>query len=122
MQPNQPPQGYPPQYPGYPGAQPGFPPAAGYPGYPAQQRPFTVERNPIATRSLIVGAIAFVVTIVAAFFGYYIVGLLSILAVVYGIMGLVRALNLPQRTGLWPSIGGVVLGGLALLITILIII
>jgi len=105
-QPPQPPYGYAPQPPFAPAGQP----------YPQRRAP--VRTNDLAVRSLLFGGLALVATIVAAFFGYVLVGGLSIFPIIYGVMGLVRALRLPGRPGMLFAIGGIVLGGIALLLTI----
>lgn len=125
------PQPYPPGAPPYPGQAPqmGYPPQQapyGYapqppyatPGQPKPPRRSPVQTNQYAARSLLFGGLALVATIVAGFFGYVLVGGLSIFPVIYGVLGLVRALRVPGRPGMFMAIGGIVLGGLALLLTI----
>ena len=135
--PGQAPQPYPPVTSPYPGQAPpmGYPPQQALPppqapygyapqppyapaGQPYPQRRAPVRTNELAVRSLLFGGLALVATIVAAFFGYVLVGGLSIFPVIYGVMGLVRALRLPGRPGMLFAIGGIVLGGIALLLTI----
>ena len=117
---------YPGQYPNQPAsyAQPGQPsqyPYAqqGYPGQPmvATQAP-PKEENTYARQSLIYGGVSLVLVIVLAFFGYWRLGFLAIFAVIYGIIGLVRAIRLPRHTGLVASIFGILLSILSLLLTV----
>jgi hypothetical protein len=130
-----------PQYPGgppQPGAaqypQPPYPPAPAYPPQygqppygqppnPAQYaRPAAVpakETNTYATQSLIVGGISLVISIVAFFFGYYIVGVLGLYAIYVSIRGLITAFGLRTHAGLIASIFGLFFSLLSLLVTLL---
>jgi hypothetical protein len=134
-----------PQYPGgpaQPGAgqypQPQYPPTPAYPPQyaqpqygqqpygqqpnPAQYRPPAVpikERNPYASKSLIWGGVALVISIVAFFLGYYFVGLLGLYAIYVSIRGLITAFGLRTHAGLISSIFGLFLSLLAFLVTLL---
>ena len=124
-----------PQYPGgppQPGApqysQPPYPPTPAYPpqyAQPQAQQQYAApaatvkERNAYATQSLVVGGISLVISIVAFFFGYYIVGVLGLYAIYLSIRGLVTAFGLRTHAGLIASIFGLFLSLLSLLVTLL---
>jgi len=105
---------YPPQY-----AQPQY----GQPQYaqqpnPAQYNPPAVpvkETNAYARQAIILGGVSLVISIVAFFFGYYVVGLLALYAIYASIRGLVAAFGLRTHAGLVSSIFGLFLSLLSLL-------
>jgi hypothetical protein len=114
--------GYPPQY-GQQHGQPYPPTPYGQPmqGYgpvgvqaPARHK----ETNEYAIQAISFGAIAFVVVIVAALLGYYIVGFLALYAVYAGIRGLIIGIQKPTHPGLVLSILGLLLSLLAVLLTV----
>jgi hypothetical protein len=108
---------YPPQYAQPPYGQPPY----GQPPNPAQYAapaaPFK-EANVYATRAIIVGAISLVVSIVAFFLGYYIVGVLGLYAIYLSIRGLITAFGLRTHAGLVSSIFGLFFSLLSLLVTL----
>jgi hypothetical protein len=129
-----------PQYPGgpaQPGApqypQPQYPPTPAYPPQyaqppygqqpnPAQYNPPAVpakENNTYASQALLWGGIALVASIVALFFGYYLIGILTLYAFYVSIRGLVRAFGLRTHAGLISSIFGLFFSLLSLLVTLL---
>jgi hypothetical protein len=66
-----------------------------------------------------VGGIALAISIVAFFFGYYVVGLLGLYAIYVSIRGLITAFGLRTHAGLVSSIVGLFISLLSLLVTLL---
>jgi Domain of unknown function (DUF4190) len=106
-----PPQGQPPQ-----GPPPGQGPAGGYPpggyqagGYPAA----TGRRNGMGTTALVLGVVALVLVLLLLFapLGAF----LGLLAVLFGILGLVRV-NRGDADNRGQAVTGLVTGGIALLV------
>jgi hypothetical protein len=109
-QPGQPPGQQPGQPPGqYQGQPPGQYPAA---GYPAARR-----SNGMGTAALVLGVVALVLVLLLLFspLGAF----LGLLAVLFGILGIVRA-NRGEADNRGQAVAGLVTGGLALLIGIVI--
>jgi Domain of unknown function (DUF4190) len=108
----------PPQYPTQPGPppdqyQPGQYPAGQYPpgGYQAAPR----RRNGMGTAALVLGVLALVLVLLLIFspLGAF----LGLLAVIFGIVGIVRA-NRREADNRGQAVAGLVTGGLALLLGI----
>jgi hypothetical protein len=129
-----------PQYPGgpaQPGApqypQPQYPPTPAYPPQyaqppygqqpnPAQYRPPAVpvkETNVYAKQAIILGPISLAISVIALFFGYYVVGVLGLYAIYVSIRGLIAAFGLRTHAGLISSIFGLFFSLLSLLVTLL---
>ena len=113
--PYQPPPGPPPDQP-----PPGQPPPGGYqapgyqgPGYPAARG----RRNGMGTAALVLGVVALVLVILLLFspLGAF----LGLLAILFGILGLIRA-NRGEADNRGQAVTGLVTGGLALLIGIVV--
>jgi hypothetical protein len=131
--PGGPPQPGAPQYPQPQYPQPQYPPTPAYPPQyaqppygqppnPAQYSPPAVpvkEVNAYARQAIILGGVSLVISIVAFFFGYYVVGLLALYAIYASIRGLVAAFGLRTHAGLVSSIFGLFLSLLSLLVTLL---
>jgi hypothetical protein len=83
------------------------PPAPPQPGY---GRP----SNNAATASLVLGIVGFVITPIPFFIGFFFGGIPALLAVIFGIVGLVRFGQV--RVGQAMSIVGLCLGGFMLLL------
>jgi hypothetical protein len=105
----------PPQYPTQPGPPPGQYPAGQYPagqypagGYQAAPR----RRNGMGTTALVLGVVALVLVLLLIFspLGAF----LGLLAVIFGIVGIVRA-NRREADNRGQAVAGLVTGGLALL-------
>jgi Domain of unknown function (DUF4190) len=104
--PSQPPPSQPPPGPGSGG---GYPPAGGYPATSGR-------RNGMGTAALVLGVVALVLVVLLLFspLGAF----LGLLALVFGIVGLVRA-NRGEADNRGQAVTGLVTGGLALLFGIL---
>ena len=104
----------PPQHPTQPGPPPGQyqPPPGQYPqaGYPGAKR-----RNGMGTAALVLGVVALVLVLLLIFspLGAF----LGLLAVIFGIVGIVRA-NHREADNRGQAVTGLVTGGLALLLGI----
>ncbi|HET7517600.1 MAG TPA: DUF4190 domain-containing protein [Actinomycetes bacterium] len=105
----------PPQYPTQPGPPPGQYPQGQYPqgqypqgGYQAAPR----RRNGMGTAALVLGVVALVLVLLLIFspLGAF----LGLLAVIFGIVGIVRA-NRREADNRGQAVAGLVTGGLALL-------
>ena len=100
----------PPQYPTQPGPPPDQYPAGQYPpgGYQAAPR----RRNGMGTAALVLGVLALVLVLLLIFspLGAF----LGLLAVIFGIVGIVRA-NRREADNRGQAVAGLVTGGLALL-------
>ena len=105
----------PPQYPTQPGPPPGQYPQGQYPpgqyppgGYQAAPR----RRNGMGTAALVLGVLALVLVVLLIFspLGAF----LGLLAVIFGIVGIVRA-NRREADNRGQAVAGLVTGGLALL-------
>ena len=105
----------PPQYPTQPGPPPGQYPEGQYPqgqyppgGYQAPPR----RRNGMGTAALVLGVVALVLVLLLIFspLGAF----LGLLAVIFGIVGIVRA-NRREADNRGQAVAGLVTGGLALL-------
>ena len=94
-----------PPYPTQPGQPPGQVPAA---GYPAARR-----RNGMGTAALVIGVVAIVLVLLLLFspLGAF----LGLLAVLFGIIGLMRA-NRGEADNRGQAVAGLVTGGIALLV------
>jgi hypothetical protein len=108
----------PPQYPTQPGPPPGQYPAGQYPpgqypagGYQAAPR----RRTGMGTTALVLGVLALVLVLLLIFspLGAF----LGLLAVIFGIVGIVRA-NRREADNRGQAVAGLVTGGLALLLGI----
>jgi hypothetical protein len=104
----------PPQYPTQPGPPPGPPPGQ-YPAqgqYPAPGYPGTKRRNGMGTAALVLGVVALVLVLLLIFspLGAF----LGLLAVIFGIVGIVRV-NHREADNRGQAVAGLVTGGLALL-------
>jgi hypothetical protein len=116
-----------PQYP-----QPPYPPT---PAYPPQysQPPYGQQPNPAqyaapatpvketnfyAGRALVYGAVIFVLSIVLIFLGRPLVGIIAAYTIYLGIRGLTTAASLRTHPGVVQSVIGLILGALALLISV----
>jgi hypothetical protein len=111
--PSDPPPQYQPQ-PGPPGGYPpGASPAGGYPpgGYPAARG----RRNGFGTAALVIGVVALVLVVLLLFSPLG--ALLGLVAVLCGIVGLVRA-NRGEADNRGQAVGGLVTGAIALLLGI----
>ncbi|HEV8194550.1 MAG TPA: hypothetical protein VGP82_24120 [Ktedonobacterales bacterium] len=103
--------------------QPAYPqPPYGEPQQYAQQAVATpqrpAEQNPHARSGLIYGAVALGITIVAGFFGYYVVGLFGIYAAYDSIRGLIAGAGLSSHKGMIAATIGLLLGLLSLALTV----
>jgi hypothetical protein len=110
-----PPPGQPTPPPGQPTPPPGQPPAGGYPagGYPAGGYPGAQgRRNGLGTAALVLGVVAVVLVLLLLFSP--IGAFLGLLAVVFGILGIMRA-NRGEADNRGQAVAGLVCGGLALL-------
>jgi Na+/H+ antiporter NhaD/arsenite permease-like protein len=103
----------PPQYPTQPGPPPDQYPPGQYPpgGYPAAPR----RRNGMGTAALVLGVLALVLVLLLIFspLGAF----LGLLAVIFGIVGIVRA-NRREADNRGQAVTGLITGGLALLLGI----
>ena len=70
--------------------------------------------NGAATAALVLGIIGFVLTPIPLFIGLFVGGIPDILAIVFGIVGLVKAPKVANR-GFAPALVGLILGGLGFL-------
>jgi hypothetical protein len=106
--------------PGQPAPPQGQPPAGGYPaggypagGYPAGGYPAARgRRNGLGTAALVLGVVAVVLVLLLLFSP--IGAFLGLLAVVFGILGIIRA-NRGEADNRGQAVAGLVCGGLALL-------
>jgi hypothetical protein len=73
-----------------------------------------VARNGFATAALVLGIVGFVLTFVPLFIGYFLGGLPDLLAVIFGIIGIVK--GGPAGVGRGAAITGLVLGGVAIIL------
>lgn len=127
---------YPPPYPQGQGAYPPpGAPQAGYPPYPGQgyqqqgmyppsgQSPYGQMKNNRATRALIYGIIAFVISGISLFSSVgVIIGVSGVFAIIYGIQGLKIAKRYPGIGGKGKSIAGIVLGAIGIFFILLILV
>ena len=108
-QPGQPPGQYPGQPPGqYPGQPPGQ-----YPGQPPGQYPAARRRNGMGTAALVLGVVAVVLVLLLLFSP--IGAFLGLLAVLFGILGIMRA-NRGEADNRGQAVAGLVTGAIALLV------
>ena len=70
--------------------------------------------NPAAIAALILGIAGFVLTPIPFFLGLFLGGIPDILAIVFGIVGLVKAPKVARR-GFAPALVGLILGGIGFL-------
>lgn len=104
-----------PQYP--PHHQPTPQPAPYYPPPPQATYPVAppyaqAPTNGLATASLVIGIVGFVVTLIPFFVGLFLGGMLNILAFVFGIIGVVSSSRL-RGLGQGSAIAGIVLSCVA---------
>lgn len=83
-------------------------PYAPVPGQPVQS-----AGNGFAVAAFVLGLVGFLVTWIPFFIGLFLGGLPDVLAIVFGICGIVRANRVRRGMGL--AVAGLVLGGLAFL-------
>jgi hypothetical protein len=109
-----------PQYPTEPGPppgqyQPGQPQPGQYPppGYSGAGSPATGRRNGIGTTALVLGVVA--ITLVLLLLFSPLGAFLGLLAVLFGILGLIRV-NRGEADNRGQAVAGLVTGGLALLV------
>ena len=119
-----------PEHPTQPGPPPGQPPPGQYPpgqlppgqypqgqypagGYPAGGPPAARRRNGMGTTALVVGVVALTLVVLLLFspLGAF----LGLLAVLFGILGIIRA-NRGEADNRGQAVAGLVCGGLALLV------
>jgi hypothetical protein len=112
-----------PEYPTQPGPPPAQPPPGQYPpgqypagGYPAGGAPAARRRNGMGTTALVVGVVALTLVVLLLFspLGAF----LGLLAVLFGILGIIRA-NRGEADNRGQAVAGLVTGALALLFGIL---
>ena len=110
-----------PQYPTQPGqppgqypTQPGQPPGQ-YPGQPPGQYPAARRRNGMGTAALVLGVVAVVLVLLLLFSP--IGAFLGLLAVLFGILGIMRA-NRGEADNRGQAVAGLVTGAIALLVGI----
>ena len=108
-----------PQYPTQPGqppgqypTQPGQPPGQ-YPGQPPGQYPAARRRNGMGTAALVLGVVAVVLVLLLLFSP--IGAFLGLLAVLFGILGIMRA-NRGEADNRGQAVAGLVTGAIALLV------
>jgi len=108
-----------PQYPTQPGqppgqypTQPGQPPGQ-YPGQPPSQYPAARRRNGMGTAALVLGVVAVVLVLLLLFSP--IGAFLGLLAVLFGILGIMRA-NRGEADNRGQAVAGLVTGAIALLV------
>ena len=107
-QPGQPPGQYPAQPPGqYPAQPPGQ-----YPAQPPGQYPAARRRNGMGTAALVLGVVALVLVLLLLFSP--IGAFLGLLAVLFGILGIIRA-NRGEADNRSQAVAGLVTGAIALL-------
>lgn len=80
---------------------------------PMNYAPAPVARNGAAVAALVLGIAGFVLTPIPLFIGLILGGIPDVLAIVFGIVALVRASRV--RVGTAPAVWGLVLGGLGFL-------
>ena len=105
-----------PQYPTQPGQPPGqYPTQPGQPPgqYPAAGDPAARRRNGMGTAALVLGVVAVVLVLLLLFSP--IGAFLGLLAVLFGILGLLRA-NRGEADNRGQAVAGLVTGGIALLL------
>jgi hypothetical protein len=94
--------------------QPGQGPPGGYPtaGYPTAGQPATRRRNGMGTAALVLGVVGLTLVVLLLFspLGAF----LGLLAVLFGILGLMRA-NRGEADNRGQAVAGLVTGGIALL-------
>jgi hypothetical protein len=95
------------------GGQPQVNPYAPQP-YPAYGTG-ALPKNGLATASLILGVVGFVVTLIPFFIGLLFGGVLNILAFIFGIVGAVNAKRV-GNLGQGPAVAGIVLSCVAFLL------
>ena len=107
----------PPQYPTQPGPPPGQYPPGQVPagGYQADAYPPARRRNGMGTAALVLGVLALVLVLLLIFSPLG--ALCGLLAVIFGIVGIVRA-NRREADNRGQAVAGLVTGGLALLLGI----
>jgi hypothetical protein len=105
----------PPQYPTQPGQQPGQYPTQQPGQYPAAGYPAARRRNGMGTAALVLGVVGLVLVLLLLFSP--IGAFLGLLAVLFGILGLMRA-NRGEADNRGQAVAGLVTGGLALLLGI----
>jgi len=110
-----------PQYPTQPGqppgqypTQPGQPPGQ-YPGQPPGQYPAARRRNGMGTAALVLGVVAVVLVLLLLFSP--IGAFLGLLAVLFGILGIMRT-NRGEADNRGQAVAGLVTGAIALLVGI----
>ena len=107
-----------PEYPTQPGPPPGQYPAGGYPagGYPAGGAPAARRRNGMGTTALVLGVVALTLVVLLLFspLGAF----LGLLAVLFGILGIIRA-NRGEADNRGQAVAGLVCGGLALVVGVI---
>ncbi len=111
-QPGQPPGQYPTQPGQPPGQYPGQPPGQ-YPGQPPGQYPAARRRNGMGTAALVLGVVAVVLVLLLLFSP--IGAFLGLLAVLFGILGIMRA-NRGEADNRGQAVAGLVTGAVALLV------
>jgi hypothetical protein len=102
-----------PQYPTQPGQPPGQYPTQ--PGQPPGQYPAAGRRNGMGTAALVLGVVALVLVLLLLFSP--IGAFLGLLAVLFGILGIIRA-NRGEADNRGQAVAGLVTGGIALLVGI----
>ena len=105
-----------PQYPTQPGQPPGqYPgqPPGQYAGQPPGQYPAARRRNGMGTAALVLGVVALVLVLLLLFSP--IGAFLGLLAVLFGILGLIRA-NRGEADNRGQAVAGLVTGAIALLV------
>ena len=113
-QPGQPPGQYPSQPPGqYPGQPPGQYPGQPPGQYPASGYPAARRRNGMGTAALVLGVVALVLVLLLLFSP--VGAFLGLLAVLFGILGLMRA-NRGEADNRGQAVAGLVTGAIALLV------
>ena len=73
-----------------------------------------VVKNGMATAALVLGIVGIVLTFIPLFIGYFLGGLPDILAVIFGIVGIVK--SGPTGVGRGAAVTGLVLGGAAIIL------
>jgi hypothetical protein len=102
-----------PQYPTQPGQPPGQYPSQPPGQYPAAGSPAARRRNGMGTAALVLGVVALVLVLLLLFSP--IGAFLGLLAVLFGILGIMRA-NRGEADNRGQAVAGLVTGGIALLV------
>jgi hypothetical protein len=105
---------------------PAYPPQYAQPPYGQQPNPMQYnppaapakENNFYAGRALVYGAVIFVLSIVLVFLGRPLVGIIAAYTIYLGIRGLTTAASLRTHPGVVQSLIGLILGTLALLLSV----